>query len=529
MKNTQRILIIFLSVLIFGCDHDLDPTVFSSVTEETYEFSEEDLQSTIGTVYASMRPWWNHQHFYMAQELPGDAIVMPANPSGWDDGGIYRNLHLHNWNSLERSIPNMWEGFYRGVFYSNRVIELIESGALPISAGKEAILSEMRVARAFFYWLIMDNFGNGPLVKSTSQDLPESATREEIYAFIVTEINESLPNLNEEKNSLMYGRFNKWAAKILLANVYLNSEVYVGQPNWEECLVQTDDIINSGKYALETNYSDVFRTDNEGSPEIVFAIPFDENLGTGFYIQRWSWHNALAQKYELKALPWGPGAAKGVTQFLNTYDSGDSRLESTWLGGQQFDFDGNLIMAEGVQLDFTKEIPNGRFTASNEGYRVNKFEVKQGSLANLSNDFPFFRYAEVLMIKAEALLRLGRTDEAAELVTQVRQRAFKDEPQQATVTGNELTQDSGYDYGYVEDYEITDEGDTSPVAYGRFLDELGWEFAWEAHRRRDMIRFGIFSTKSWLSHKPNGDHHNVFPIPQTALNANPNLSQNPGY
>jgi len=208
-------------------------------------------------------------------------------------------------------------------------------------------------------------------------------------------------------------------------------------------------------------------------------------------------------------------------------------LDDTWLSGPQYASDGATLTGSfdqaGEPLVFTKEVPNGVFTGEAEGYRMNKFEVKMGAKNNLSNDFPFFRYAGVLLMKAESLLRTGRAEEAASIVTEVRQRAFKDNPRNAIVTGSELQENSRYNYGYVEDYEIVDEGDTTPIQYGRFLDELGWEFVWEAHRRRDMIRFGIFTTKSWLSHKPNGDHRTVFPIPQEVINANPNLEQNPDY
>lgn len=158
-----------------------------------------------------------------------------------------------------------------------------------------------------------------------------------------------------------------------------------------------------------------------------------------------------------------------------------------------------------------------------EGYRLNKFEVRVGTMSDLANDFPFFRYAEILMIKAECLLRTSDKEAAAQLVTTVRQRAFKANPDMATVTGDQLMANSSYKYGYVENYKVVDFGDTSPVMFGRMLDELGWEFAWEAHRRRDDIRFGVFTKKSWLSHKPNGDERIKFLIPQQAVNSNPNL------
>lgn len=133
------------------------------------------------------------------------------------------------------------------------------------------------------------------------------------------------------------------------------------------------------------------------------------------------------------------------------------------------------------------------------------------------------------MMKAECLLRTGSANEAAEIVTQVRKRAFKNNPEKANVTSEQLLGNSKYNYGYVENYKIVDKGNSTPVEFGGFYDELGYEFACEWIRRRDMIRFGTYTSKSWLSHKPVGDKTSVFPIPQTVIDSNPNLEQNPDY
>lgn len=163
-----------------------------------------------------------------------------------------------------------------------------------------------------------------------------------------------------------------------------------------------------------------------------------------------------------------------------------------------------------------------------EGYRMNKYAVGEGAFTNSNTDIPLFRYAEVLMMKAECLLRAGEAG-AGVLVTEVRQRAFKENPELAAVTDNQLKENSCYEYGYVENYQIVDKGNTDIVPFGRMYDELGWEFAWEMHRRRDAIRFGVYTTKSWLSHKPEGDYRSVFPIPESVLTSNPKLEQNPNY
>lgn len=534
MKYLKYLVVAASVVLLPACNNNLDEEVFSEVTEQTYNY--QNAYEAMGIVYANMRSFFSHTNYYMAQETTADAIVQPANASGWDDGGIYKRMHLHTWNSENPQMANMWNSFYRGALNANRVIRQLETDILPIPTGasKEALIGEMKVARAFFYWMICDNFGDAPLVTEPTAELPSKSSRNEIYQFIVNEINAALPHLSEEKSQGMYGRFNKWAAKALLANIYLNAEVYTGEAKWNEVVTECNDIINSGIYRLD-EYRSIFKTVNEGSPEIIFAVPFDENLATGLSTHLYSWHGALNRKVNMQSTPWGSGSAMGVTQFIDTYDLDDQRLEETWLMGPQYAMDGVTPLMgtydqAGKQLVFTKELPDGMYTGEAEGYRMNKFEVKVGAMGSLSNDIPFFRYAQVLLMKAEGLLRTGRQDEAAQLVTEVRlAHGFASNPGKAAVSGQDLLQDTRYQHGYVEDYQIVDPGDTSPVQYGRLLDELGWEFAWEGHRRRDLIRFGVYTTKSWLSHQPNGAHRTTFPIPQQAINSNPNLGQNDGY
>ena len=149
----------------------------------------------------------------------------------------------------------------------------------------------------------------------------------------------------------------------------------------------------------------------------------------------------------------------------------------------------------------------------------------------MDNDFVVFRYADVLMMKAECLLRTGKADEAATLVTQVRQRAFTSTPAKAIVTGVDLLKGSVYDYGIRDNRETPANtfAGGADIQYGRFLDELAWEFNQEGRRRQDMIRFGVYTTKSWFSHAPNGNHRTLFLIPRRELDANGNLKQNPGY
>lgn len=523
------------SVSLLSCSNDLNETVYSKITEQTYDYTVEDFAPSVASVYSYLRSFTDHWGYFSAQEATTDAIVMPPNASGWDDGGVYRRMHYQTWNSEQDHVKNIWSKFYQGALLCNKVIEQIETGVIPASSDAEKTigLAELRAMRAYYYWQICDNFGDAPLVTTTSMELPSKNTRKEIFDFVEKELQEVIPSLSEDVGGNNYGRMTKWAAKVLLANLYLNAQVYTNEAQWDNCIAQCDDIINSGKFSLADNYKDPFRVSGtESCKEIIFTIPFDENLAGGNSIFMFSWHGELKKKYNTEATPWGCGSAMGVGQFIDTYNNEDSRLADSWLMGEQLAADGSPLYGTydkmGKPLVYTKDLPSGNYTSETEGYRMNKYEVEAGSQSSSNTDIPLYRYAEVLMMKAECLLRLGKPGAGA-LVTQVRQRAFKDNPKLATITDTQLGENSSYQYGYVENYKIVDKGNTNPIQFGRMYDELGWEFAWEMHRRRDAIRFGVYTAKSWLSHKPKGDYRSVFPIPETVLTSNPNLEQNPTY
>ncbi len=523
--------------LVSGCN-DLDEVAYSLVTEDTYTYTTKDFNPVVASSYRYIRDYVDHNNYFAAQEITADILVMPPNPSGWDDGGRYRRMHYHEWNSEQLHVKNMWNTSYQGVLICNSIINQLETGKLPAPSTeeKEKAIAEVRAMRAFYYWVICDNYGDAPLVTVPSNELPTSSTRKEIYDFIVSELTAVIPALSEEQGGKQYGRMNKWAAKTLLANVYLNAKVYIGEERWNECLAQCDDIINSGKCELSANYNASFRASGmESSREILFTVPFDRErakVSGANALFMISWHAKLKQKFETESTPHGCGSLMGITQFINTYHPHDTRLNDTWLMGPQYAANGTQLVGSYDKKDqpfvYTKGLPDGNYTSEMEGFRMFKFEVEKGATGNWNDDYPVFRYSEVLLMKAECLLRTGKPGAGA-LVTEVRTRAFKDNPADAVVTDEQLKENSSYQYGYVEKYNIVDPGNTEPVALGRLLDELGWEFVFEGHRRRDMIRFGIYTKKSWLSHKPQGDYRTVFPIPESVLTSNPNLTQNPSY
>ncbi|MBR0525289.1 MAG: RagB/SusD family nutrient uptake outer membrane protein [Prevotella sp.] len=539
MKKNRSISKYMLALLVAtgltACSNNMDEVVYSDVMEQSYNYQTKDFATNINGAYDPLRST-TQMMFWQTQELTSCAIVTAPNISGWNDGGVYLQQHFHNWNSELGVINDIWNGYYRGVVLCNSAIAKVQDDRFPgiSDAQKAEGLAELRALRAYYYWLICDNFGDAPLVTTMEQGLPQKATRKELYDFLVSELTEAIPDLSENQDASTYGRFNKWAGKCLLANVYVNAEVYTGTPQWEACIQQCDDIINSGKCALSPNYKDPFRTTGvEDSKEVLMTIPYDYDRAIwGNWLWMNSWHKELKKRYLTAGTPNEAGGMKAIGQFIDSYDPDDGRIDDTWLHGLQYDADGNLLYGQydmpGEPLNFTKDLPSANYTNEMEGYRMNKYEVERDAQWSSNTDIPVFRYAEVLLMKGECLLRLNRPG-AGQLVTQVRQRNFKSHPEKAVVTDEQLRGDSNYPWGYVENYKIVDKGDQTPVRFGRMFDEYMWEYAYESHARRDMIRFGVYTTKSWLSHKPNGNHRTVFPIPESALTANPNLTQNPDY
>ncbi len=538
--NKNILISVLLGLIITACTN-LDEEVYDKIVADEFSPTEEDAFALIGPGYTNLRSWLFGWHGYFdAQEECADIIVTPARPNGWVDGGVYRAMHEHTWNSEQSHSGRIWSSCYAGINHVNRVLYQIESNQLPISENKEVIIAELKVLRAFYYYILCDNFGNVPIV--TKYDvpkdfLPEQNTRQQVYDTIIRDITTNINLLSTSKSALYYGRFNKWAAHTLLAKVYLNAEVYTGIEQWDKCIEQCDSVINSGLYELEADYKDVFRTENQSSEEIIFSIPFDNLVDWeyGWFHLPWkTLHPSSQATYNLEVQPWGGNCA--IPQFIDTYDPNDHRLEDTWIMGLQFSSTGDTIYCsmkpkyKNKPLEYTNFVQGIAKTEEWEGYRIGKYEIALGTRwMGLKNDFPLFRYADILMMKAECLLRKGMADEAAALVTQVRMRNF-DNPDDAEVTGSELNQGSSYNYGLVKDGILTvPAGGGADIQYGRFLDELGWEFAAEARRRQDLIRFGVFTTKSWLSHDPNGDYRTIFPIPEDELNTNNKLRQNDGY
>lgn len=522
-----------------SCTEMIDDSYTQVVSEKYTPKNDADISYLVNAAYI---PWrqtmllWNG--VVRSQELCADQDVIPARLGiGWVDGYIYKRWHQHTWTTEDDGVLQGWERTFEGINTCNRLLSQIDDDVINLERdARTELISELKVLRASYYYLLCDLYGNVPVVTDFKDtDLPMQSTRSEVYNFIVKEIIENVGNLSETARGYYYGRFNKWAAYTLLAKMYLNAEVYSGSPQWAACAEACDKVIafanQSGEYALEADINAPFLTQNENSKEIIFGLPFDEVYVTdwnAFDFHMYTLAPENQDTYQLKARPWGGVCA--IPQFIDSFDPDDQRLTDWYITGQQYSSTGEPLYESttGVPLTYPNEVPSIDESYPYQGFRWGKFEYAVGITNRLSNDWPQFRYADVLLMKAEALMRQGKPG-AGELVTEVRQRAFKgDAADKAYVSDEDLTMGSCYKYGRNDNVVQTNEGGAD-IKYGRFLDELGWEFCQEGRRRQDLIRFGVFTTKSWFSHDKSDDTKNLYPIPNKIMLTNSNLKQNPGY
>ena len=560
MKSIKHIALALAAsmTMLTGC-FNLDEEVYSEIAQETFTPSEQDITAFLASAYADLAYFFDWQGLFDALEEPADVVITPVRPNGWDDGGTYQRMHKHTWDAEEWQPWNTYESCFSGINTTNRVLGQIESDELPLGEDKDATVAELKALRALWYSILLDTHGNVPIVTSFSDEVPVYNTRKEVYEFVVSSLKEAIEGgqLSKEKNSSTYTRLNYWSAEMTLMRVYLNSEVYVGEKNYDKALALAEDIINNGPYTLSADFSDNFKVDlNSSNSEVIFALPYDAVYAAGGhnFCQNAKWYPPVSRSYFGWSYQcWGGSCAN--PQFINTYQPGDTRFEKTWMYGPAEASDGSIVWTNLNYLpSLTSKSDAGEsMTSIDFGLRQAKFEADTETEFYWGNDFPYYRLAEAYLTAAECLLRLGqRESEAVDYVNAVRARVAPD------ITLADLKADTKMVYGLLPWGDLTyamwtecdathdwsayaaqleasqtpvQSGQDASIVYlGGMYDEWGWEFALEGLRRQQMIRFGTFSTKNWFNHEAIPDGHTaLFPIPQDALNTNSNLKQNTGY
>ncbi|NOU62256.1 RagB/SusD family nutrient uptake outer membrane protein [Marinifilum caeruleilacunae] len=508
-RSIKFLIAVFAFILSNSACTNLDEELFSSINSEEWYSTEHECTLAMGSAYAGLRyrgtSLWG---LYGTEVVTTDEAVIPVHTNGsWlDNNGVWRNLHKHKFTPYQEAINASWEMCFNTVANCNQIIYQVRNSPAQFD-GKEGMIAELRTLRAWALYKALDLFGNIPInLEFEDTSLPSQISRTEAFNIIETELLESYPLLQESPISDYYGRCIRPVAFAILAKMYLNSEKWIGHDRYEDAKIMCDSIINRGHYTLESNYSDNFIAENESSREVIWAMPHDRVIGDfGFQMHMYTLHWALLDKFDLN----GTWCWNGICMTEAMYDSfslEDNRREG-WEVGPQFYFNGDPVWGyEGGQLTFTKEITNLDASPEGEGVRCFKWEMPQGlnGWETMDNDFAFFRYADILLMKAEAIMRENGNTESSDasvlnLVNQVRYRAF----------GN-------------------DSHNYTSITLDELLAERGRELAFEEVRRQDLIRFGKWGDE-WKFKPQSEPYKELFPIPNNVLNANTNLEQNPGY
>lgn len=527
-----------LAMTLTGCT-DLDMSPNSQYTEDPSQNSGVDpmivVEAKMADVYYHLAGTLGRRYME-AQCLASDEFTPLAFAGGYYDSGTYAHQALHCSSPNDASI-GWYDDVTAGITKANTILEDLGSGA---SAQMKA---PARAIRAYYTWILMDSYGDTPIldkVQAEGSVVPRSP-RKEVAEWIESELNDIIPALTDDVTENTYGKPTKWMAEALLAKLYINWPVYTAEsvdqydaataanPKLDACIAACDEIINSGKFNLgSVDYLHKFSYDNGWQVEdFIYAIPYDAINRQGMQYAR-------------------PRTFKDMKNLLpNVYGSTDKFTQS--FGGNMvvtpefaklFSLDGDIrnlsilrgdvyvrdpktlrpttepFMYKGNQVHFTEDITLAKIDNTVEvGNDANAYQQGCHSIKwfttpadynngrNQSNDLPIFRFADILLMKAEALTRQGSSGAKA-LFNQIRTYAG------APTIANEPTLQEIYD-------------------------ERGREFFDENWRRNDMIRFGHYEDEFFPHYKDFPDanfdkRHRIFPVPQNTINLN-GWEQNPGY
>ena len=431
-----------------------------------------------------------------------------------DEGGAVKAIQRNTWSADNTILLGFFSRAMFSVALANDLLrestdeKLATRGHSSESTDVTVFRAEARLLRALSYYHLMDLFGKAAFVTENDPVGNFAAPqydRKQLFNFIESELlaiegDLIAPRQNE------YARADKAVAWMILAKIYLNAEVYIGEPKYTECITYCKKIMDAG-YSLASDYSLNFLADNDsneaGQNEIIFPLVSDgvvtQNYGATTVIINGEVGSLEVNAAELGAQGWG-GALRVRKQFAERFLNG--AVPST-------DTRNTLITAN-------RDIEITDIGDKDSGYIITKYKnITSDGIAGsdptfVDTDFPMFRLGDVYLMFAEAIVRGGSgatMDDAVNTINDLRNRA-----ESATISASDLT-------------------------LSFLMNERSRELYWEGHRRQDLIRFGLYTGGNynwvWKGGAPNGialsNHLNVYPIPANNLAANPNLTQNEGY
>jgi len=462
--------------------------------------------------YNSLNGIQTQDLIWALQEHSSDEALGPTRGPDWDDNGVWRVIHSHEWNADHNIVRNTFNSLLTAQYSATAVLEQNPTA-------QEA--AEAKFIRGLSMFLVLDLYDQVPF-RADLKDLkvlPTTLKGTEAADYVIQEVSGVINDLPSNSGAGTLIKGNKDAARALLMKVYLNKGTYADRQNptypaedMNQVVALADQIIGSSRgYALADNFYSNFAPNNStASNELIYAL--ENTVGVRGGNNRFHWFCTLHYNQR----PSGWNGFTTLADFYDKFEAADQRRGAAYPGvtnvtglrvgmliGQQFDQNGTeLNDRKGNKLAFTREV-SLRETGDNleiTGIRVVKYppDFAQGVDGNAENEYVIFRFADVLLMKAEAQFRLGQTTEALAIINSIRAKRG------ATALAS-LTE-------------------------ANILDERGRELYWEGWRRNDLVRFGKF-LQPVAPNRPqaSGPERLLFPIPNQQLAVNPNLEQNPGY
>lgn len=537
----RNICIVVLPLLLFSSCKLLEENPRDRISSSEAYASKTNLYlSTVANLYSciggnsdSQGLQGTYRGVYDFNTFTADCLILPIRGGDWYDGGFWQRLFLHGWEASDEHLLATWEYLYKVVVMCGDSLETIRSSDLLTDEEREQWSAEVRSLRAVYYWYLCDMFGRIPIIGVYKQ-----ATRSQAAEYIAAELTECIPLLSSERSNAFgeyYGHITQAVGWFVLAKIALNCEVYFDDDwtdsvkpsgseitftldgramNAWECVVYCCERISALGYSLDSTPDAPFAVNNEVSKENIFTIPMDRNLYSNQY------------QYHFRSLHYLHGSALGFSaengtcatkETLEDFGYGTSSLDSRFA----LDFFADSVKVDGAPVLLDDGTPlvyqpleialnlTGSPFEKTAGARMLKYAIDPDATKDSKlqgNDIVLYRYADVLLMEAEAKLRQASSDplsaltlssEAAVLLCEVRLRAG--------MSARAATLDN-------------------------ILKERRLELCCEGWRRQDLIRFGKF-TSAWTDHPQDADAHTtVFPIPASIITLNSgSLSQNPGY
>jgi len=482
MRYITLFIWIFLLTLPRACEDALDEKIYGQIADADFWNTEQDAVTAIKAAYASTRGGWEGLSFWQfCVEDMGTNIAT---------GGYFATLDYQAYTGWSGTTPDfvdwgLWSAFWQSINYANTVLDRIPEMDIDEEV-KNRVTGEAHAIRAMIYFHLVNWFGGMPEI-TTTLETPMEIPRQSVesnYALIETDLLEAAMLLPEKSDLISmgeqdYGRLSRGAALALLARAYQQQE------KWTECASVTQDLISSGEYALEPEYLDIFALSNEGfiNKEVIWVLPFiagtspvvDANV-----LQVYLWRAPEISDYNIY-YEWN-GDIRVTTAFFNSFETGDKRKEGL--------FSSTDATVDPIML---LKYPADQAT---EGY-------------NSGTDYPLIRYADVLLMRAEALAHLEDLDGSVAEINKVRARAALP--------------------------SLTASNFTSVSLLNHIHNERRWELYFEGHAKRDMIRMDYNNLIEYIKSQSadwevgGAERYLLLPLPSSAIASNPGLEQNPGF